>query len=84
MAIIENSGKIIMNRGECFQAPLFINIGTDEEPIRLNIRELASLDIEVYLGIHLSNQLFEYSFIRKIFNYLDTNEYGDVIISLDP
>ena len=59
-------------------------MGTEEEPVRLNIKEFASLNIEVYFGVHLPNQPFEYSLIKKLFTHTDVNDYGDVIVKLDP
>lgn len=82
MASISNLGMITLNRGDCFKAPLFINIGTEEEPIRLDMNKIP--DVEVYFGVYTPGSRFEDSFIAKKFTYLDSNPLGDVMISLDP
>lgn len=82
MAFIDNLGVITLNRGDCFKTPLFINIGTEEEPIRLDILKFP--DAEIYFGVYNFGDRFENSFIAKKFTYLDSNPHGDVIISLDP
>ena len=84
MAFIDNLCNITISRGECLQIPLFVNMGVDEEPVRLNFNEISDLNVEVYLGIHLPHQPFECSLIRKIFTYLDSNEYGDIMVKLNP
>lgn len=82
MAFINNLGVISLNRGDCLKTPLFINIGTEEEPIRLDFKKFP--DVEIYFGVYLPGCTFEQSFIGKKFTFLDSNEYGDVIISIDP
>lgn len=82
MASISNLGSITLARGDCFKAPLFINIGSDIEPIRLDIRSLPEL--EIYFGVYMPYDRFENSFIAKKFNHLDSNELGDVIITINP
>ena len=84
MAFVDNLGKITINRGDCFQIPLFINMGTEDEPIRLDFKEFSNLGIEIYLGVYPPHYSFEYSLIRKKFTYLDANENGDVVIKIDP
>lgn len=39
MASISNDGTISVNRGDIFVAPLFINAGDDDCPIRYNVKE---------------------------------------------
>lgn len=58
-------------------------MGTEENPVRLDIKEAQELNIEVYLGVFLPHQPFEYSLIRKKFTYQDVNRFGDVIIKID-
>ena len=84
MAFIDNNGIINLYRGDCLQVPLFINIGTDEEPIRLDFNKFSNLDIEVYFGVYSKNCPFEHSFIRKKFTCLDANSLGDIIVKIDP
>ena len=40
MATISNLGVITLNRGTCFKVPLFLDIGTENNPIRLDTRML--------------------------------------------
>lgn len=82
MAFIDNLGVITLNRGDCFKAPLFINVGTKEEPIRLDALKFP--EIEIYFGVYAIGDKFENSFIAKKFTYEDSNPKGDVIISIDP
>ena len=82
MALIDNSGSITISRGDCFKIPLFINIGTEEEPIRLDFKKFS--DMEVYFGVYLPGGIFENSFIAKKFTHLDSNSLGDIMIALDP
>ena len=74
--VIDALNIIKLNRGDCVQIPLFINIGTDEEPVRLDFNRFKDLDIEVYLGVYPPNSKFEHSIIRKKFTYLDVNDLG--------
>ena len=82
MAIISSNVDITVIKGDFFEAPLFINMGEDSEPIRLEVNKFPFL--EIYFGAYLPGQSFEKSVIRKKFTYVDTNEYGDVIIKLQP
>ena len=82
--VIDALNIIKLNRGDCAQIPLFINIGTDEEPVRLDFNKFKDLDIEVYLGVYAPNSKFEHSIIRKKFTYLDANNLGDIIIKIEP
>lgn len=51
MLTISNNGIITVNRGDNFSVPLFINQGTEFEPIRYRLTG----DDEVYLGIFSSD-----------------------------
>lgn len=82
MASISNLGVITLTRGDCFKAPLFINIGTESEPIRLDVLKFPEL--EVYLGVYLPGTKFENSIIRKQFGVNNCNEYGDIVVNIDP
>lgn len=84
MAIISNLGEITLYRGDCFQVPLFINIGSEDEPVRFDFNQLKDLNMEVYLGVYLPNTSFEQSFIRKMFTSDDANEYGDIVVKIEP
>ena len=79
---ISNSGIISLNRGDSFKVPLFINIGTEEEPARVDFHKFPYL--EIYMGIMLPHQAFESAIIRKKFTVQDANDKGDIIITLTP
>ena len=79
MCKIDQNGVITIRRGECFQIPLFINVGTKEEPNRLDIRELPSA--EIYLGIYTADSKFENSLVRKKYTLENVNEYGDMLVT---
>lgn len=76
---IENNGTIIVNRGEAFSVPLFIDCGdkfhTLQYSLEMNPREI------VYLGVMTYSDDFENSFIRKRFTIKDINEKGDIIVT---
>ena len=78
--MIYNNGTIAVNRGDLFRAPLFINDGTVDEPIRYSL--LDNPDTKIYFSIMQPNELFENATIRKIFTVKDANSLGDVIITL--
>ena len=78
--MIYNNGTIAINRGDLFRAPLFINGGTEDEPIRYSL--LDNPDTKIYFSIMQPNELFENATIRKIFTNQDANHFGDVIITL--
>ena len=62
MTNISNNGIITIHRGDTFQAPILINIGTKINP------EFYALDDRdvVYISICEPNQLFEDGLIRRI------------------
>lgn len=77
---ISNNGIIVINRGDTFYAPLFINISEDEYPEQhILVGEEA-----VYFAICEPNQEFESGVVRKIFTKDDLTEDGDVNIKLEP
>ena len=84
MALISNLGEITLYRGDCFQVPLFINIGSEETPVRFDFKKFKDLEMEIYLGVYLPNAGFEQSFIRKMFTHEDSNDFGDIIVKIDP
>lgn len=47
--MIYNNGTIAVNRGDLFRAPLFINYGTVDEPIRYSL--LDNPDTKIYFSI---------------------------------
>jgi len=77
---ISNNGIIVINKGDTFYAPLFINIGDECTPERYILTE----DDTVYFAICEPNQVFERGVIRKIYTANNLNEDGDVEIILNP
>lgn len=76
MFYIENTGIIRITRGDSAEAPLFINRGTEIEPIRYNLDEKS----QVYLGVMEPNYPFEQAIIKKKYTKDDVNEFGDVVV----
>ena len=85
---ISRDGIIRLSRGDSCKLPLFINQGTAVAPIRYNLKELDKENTVVYLSVMQPNQYFENGCIRKKFSKKsgnwNLNEYGDLIISIDP
>lgn len=83
MIRIADNGVITMSRGDSISLVLFLNEGTDLEPIRFLISEHPLT--KVYLGIMEPNQFFEEAIVRKIYDINSpVNEEGDLIINLRP
>lgn len=80
LANISENQIVTINRGDTFQAPLFINIGTRLEPSRY---PLAKDDV-VYVGIMEANQPFEDALVRKSYTLADANANGDIVVTLEP
>lgn len=82
---ISRDGIIKLSRGDSCKMPLFINKGTELQPIRFDLREHDNTII--YLSIMQPNQYFEQGCVRKVFSKQsnwELNEKGDLIISLEP
>ena len=78
--MINNDGTISINRGDVFKAPLFINGGTKDNPIRYSIGE--HIQSKVYFSIMEPNQDFYNGIIRRTYDYTDVNQHGDVVVKL--
>lgn len=78
MYTISRERIIELNRGDTFEMPLFINIGTKFHYIRY----IVSDNDTVYLSICEPNDRFEKGVIRKMYSRDDVNENGDVVIKL--
>ena len=76
---IKDDGTLIISKGDSFSVPLFINVGTKEAPIRLDLSVLPSASI--YLGVYAIHSSFENSIVRKKFTVKDINEKGDIIVN---
>ena len=75
---INNTGIIQMNRGDTVEAPLFINKGTELDPLRY----VLDASSQVYFAIEQPNQPFEYAIVKKVFTNKDLNSNNDVVIKL--
>ena len=79
MVEIANNGIITLNRGDTFQAPLFINHNNNLlEPYRYLIKET---DI-IYFGICEPAECFENAIVKKKYTIKDVNENKDFMIDL--
>lgn len=77
---ISNNNVVRLTRGDTFTVPLFLNKGTALKPLRYTVKE----GDEVYLAIMEPNQPFESAILKKVFTHENLNEYGDVLIELEP
>lgn len=80
MALLDNTNTVVLNAGNNFSMPLFINCGTIETPVRYKLK----LTDTVYFAICEANQDFMHALVRKTFTKRDLNKYGDVNITLEP
>lgn len=74
---ISDNCIINMTRGDSFEVALFLNQGTEADPLRYTLSDKD----EVYFGVMECNQRFEDALIRKKFTHQDLNENGDVVVS---
>lgn len=79
MIDVSQNNKICVTRGDSFSVPLFLNNGTEINPLRYELKE----QDEVYLAIMVPNQPFEHALVKKVFNHQNLNDYGDVQIEID-
>lgn len=79
MLNISGNNIITLTRGDTFEVPLFINAGTELNPIRYILRN----DESLHLGLMEANQLYENKILEKIYDKDDFNENYDVMISFD-
>ena len=70
---------ITLNRGDTFEATLFINFGTQLVQDEYKLTE----NDKVYFAITEANQKFEHAIIKKMYTYNDLDEDGNVVIKLE-
>lgn len=92
MHTISNNGFVRLTRGDSFQVPLFINMGTKCKPLRFEI--LKHPKASLYFGIMEYDQTFENALIKKYYDSSDckkdfdnkiynlVTEEGDILIKL--
>ena len=74
------NGTIYVTRGDSFQMPLVLNVGTKLEPLTYELTDNSF----VYFGLMEPNQQFEDAIVRKKYTKDDVNEYGQVVIEFTP
>lgn len=77
---ISNNGIVIVNRGDSFEMPITLNIGSSINHVEYELRETD----ELYLGVMEPNQIFENALIRKKFTHQDLDEDGNIYIRFWP
>ena len=72
-----------MTKGDDVSIPLFINQGSRMNPIRYSL--LSNPNSELYFGIMMPYQDFEYALVRKKYTHESPHtEYRDVLVQLSP
>ena len=77
---ISSNGIITVNRGDAFDFPLTLNLGSSMIHEKYNMEPTDVL----YLGIMEPNQQFETAIVRKMFTYEDLDEDNNIIINFWP
>lgn len=77
---IASNGIITINRGDSFEIPVILNVGSAINRVSY---ELQDSDV-LYLGIMEPNQPFETALIRKKFTRDDLDEDGNINIRFWP
>lgn len=77
---ISSNGIVTVNRGDSFEFPVTLNIGSALASV---VYKLSETDV-LYLGIMEPNQPFETAIIRKRFDYKDLDEDGNINIRFWP
>lgn len=80
MAIKEN-GIITMMRGDSFETPIYINIGTHLEPVFYSLTERDRL----YIGVMEPNMAFEDAVLKKVYTSSSPKDKeGNTLFILEP
>lgn len=83
MVNISNNGFISVHRGDSFKIPLFINGGTEDNPVKVYIRNHPQANI--YLGVMEPNQRFEEAVIKKKYSSDSSiTNFGDLYVKFKP
>lgn len=80
MFYVSDEGIINLTRGDSCSVPIFINKGTELNPMRYYIGD----NDTVYFAIMEVNQSFEDAIVKKAFAKENANENGDVLLTLVP
>jgi len=79
MIKISENGIIVVAKGDTFSVPLFINQGTELNPVRYVIER----DDLVTFKLSLLNGFSETLVIEKNYSTSDLNEKGDIVVSFE-
>lgn len=77
---ISNNGIVTVNRGDSFEFPITLNVGSS---IDRTDYVLGQTDV-LYLGIMEPNQPFETALIRKKFTHADLDSDNNIVIRFWP
>ena len=77
---ISSNGIVTVNRGDSFEFPITLNIGSSIDRAEYVLRE----EDVLYLGIMEPNQPFETALIRKKFTHADLDSDNNIIIRFWP
>ena len=93
MLRISNDGIITLSRGDNCEMPLFINAGTELEPLRYDLNK--NNKTIIYFSLMQPNQYFENGCLRRMYSaenslknknnkLLHINANGDLVIYFEP
>ena len=77
---ISNNGIVTVNRGDSFEFPVTLNVGSSIDRTEYILKETDVL----YLGIMQPNEPFETALIRKKFTYNDLDEDNNILFRFWP
>lgn len=77
---ISNNGIVTVNRGDSFEFPITLNVGSSIDRTDYVLRQTDVL----YLGIMEPNQPFETALIRKKFTHADLDSDNNIVIRFWP
>jgi hypothetical protein len=77
---ISKNGIITISRGDNFTINVFVNIGTQLDPIQYKLEE----NDKLYFALMEPHQPFEYALIRKVFTKENEDECGNINMNFIP
>lgn len=80
--ISELTGEVNISRGDSAAFSIFINAGTDLQPIQYKLKDKDNL----YMAIEEPNQPFEKAIVKKVINIHKNivNDEGNIIVKISP
>lgn len=79
MLDVSRNNQIAVTRGDSFEVPLFLNAGSDVNPVRYVLDDKD----QIFLGIMEPNSCFENAIVKKVYTKADFNDNEDVVIKID-